>query len=67
MLGFGSDGNPGDHTIWLTDNRRTDILFFCLKKWIREENHRKKGIPFEEFRTYPAKLRYAFITIPAGK
>ena len=38
-----------------------------IEKWIREGDHRKKGIPFEEFRTYLAKIRYSFITIPAGK
>ena len=66
VLGFESYGNPGEHTIWHTKDRRTYILT-KLKKFIREGEHRKKGIPFEEFRTYPAKLRYEFITIPAGK
>ena len=65
-IGFGFDGNPGGNTIWITEDRRTDILT-KLKKWIREGEHRKKGIFFEEFRTYLAKLRYAFITIPDGK
>ena len=36
-------------------------------KSCREGEHRKKGISFEEFRTYLEKLRYAFITIPSGK
>ena len=66
MLGFEFYGNLGEHTIWITEDRRTDILT-KLKKWIREGEHRKKGIPFEEFRTYLAKLRYAFITTLAGK
>ena len=26
VLVFEFDGNPGDHTIWLTEDRRTDIL-----------------------------------------
>ena len=26
VLGFEFDGNPGEHTIWLTEDRRTDIL-----------------------------------------
>ena len=66
VLGFESDENPGEHTIWLTEDIRTDILT-KLKRCIREEQHRKKGIPFEKFRTYLAKLRYAFVTIPYGK
>ena len=35
VLGFEFDGNPGEHTIWLTEDRRTDIIT-KLKKWIRE-------------------------------
>ena len=66
VIGFEVDGNPREHTIWLTEYRCADILE-KLKKWIREGDHRKKGIPFEEFRTYLAKLRNAFISIPAGK
>ena len=34
VLGFEFDVIPGEHTIWLTENRRTDILT-KLKKWIR--------------------------------
>ena len=66
VMGFDFDGNPGEHTIWLTEDRHTNILE-RLKKWIREGEHRKKGIPFEEFRTYLPNLRNAFISIPAGK
>ena len=66
VLEFGFDGNPGEHTIWLTEDRRTNILK-RLKKLIREGEHGKKCIPFEEFRTYLAKLIYAFITIPSVK
>ena len=64
VLGFEFYGNPGEHTIWLTEYLRTNILK-KWKKWIREGEHRKKGIPFEEFLTYLVKLRYAFINIPA--
>ena len=63
VLGFEFDGNPGDHTIWLTEDRRTDILK-KLRRWVMEGERRKKGIPFEEFRTYLEKLRYVFISIP---
>ena len=52
--------------MWLTDDLRKDIIT-KLKKWIREGENRKNGIPFEEFCTYLAKLRYAFINIPDGK
>ena len=38
-----------------------------FKKWIREGEHLKKGIPFEEFWTYPYELINAFISVQAGK
>ena len=66
VLGFEFYGNPWEHTTWITEDLRTDILA-NLKKWIREVEHRKKDIRFEEFRTYVAKLRNSFIYIPAGK
>ena len=66
VLGFDFDDNPGDHTIWLTEDFRADILE-KLKKWIREGDHRKIGISFEEFWTYIAKLINDFIYIPYGK
>ena len=31
VLGFEFYGNPGEHTIWLTEDRRTDILNFFEK------------------------------------
>ena len=46
VLGFEFDGNPGEHTICLTEDVCNNILTE-LKKWIREGEHRKKGIPFE--------------------
>ena len=66
VLGFEFDGNPGEYNIWLTEDCCTDILT-KFKKWMREGQHRKKGIPFGEFLPYLEKLRYAFITIPAGE
>ena len=48
VLGFEFDGNPGEHTICLTEDHCTDILT-KLRKWIREGEHRKKGTPLEEF------------------
>ena len=65
ILGFNFDGNPGEHTIWLTKQRRDDILT-ALKKWVREGED-TKGIPLDEFRRYTSKLMKAFIYIPAGK
>ena len=46
VLVFECDENPGEHTIWLTEDRRTDILT-KLKNCIREGEYRKKGTPFE--------------------
>ena len=66
VMGCDFDGNPGEHTIWLTEDRHTNILEI-LKKWIREGYQRKRGIPFEEFWTYLPNMRNAFISIPAGK
>ena len=66
VLGFEFDGNPGEHTIWLTEDRRTDILT-KPKNWIREGEHRKRVSPLKNFEPIFAKLRYAFITIPDGK
>ena len=48
MQGFDFDGNPVDHTIWLTDDHCTDISE-KLKKLIWEGYHSKKGIPFKDF------------------
>ena len=35
VLVFEFDENPGEHTIWLTEDRRTDIIK-KLNNWIRE-------------------------------
>ena len=35
VLVFEFDGNPGDHTIWITEDRCTNILTKS-RKWIRE-------------------------------
>ena len=42
VLGFDFDGNPGEHTIWLTEDLRTNILEKS-KKWIREGEHKKRA------------------------
>ena len=41
VLGVGFYGNLGEHTIWLTEDRRTNILT-KLKKWIRKESIEKR-------------------------
>ena len=48
VLGVEFDGNPGEHTIWTNEDRRTDILT-KLKKWIREGEHRKRVSPLNNF------------------
>ena len=48
LLEFDFYSNPGEHTICLNCGHRTNILE-KLKKWIREGDHRKIGISFEEF------------------
>ena len=66
VLGFEFDVNPGENTICLTEDRRTDILTKS-KKWIREGEHRKKGIPFEESRTYLRKTEICVHYYPIWK
>ena len=51
IFGFEFYSNLGEHKLWITDDRYTNILSKS-KKWIWEGEHKKNGIPFEEFRTY---------------
>ena len=44
VLGFEFDGNPGEHTIWLTEDRRTDILT-KIEKVDQVRRAQKKGYP----------------------
>ena len=48
VLGFELDGNPGEHTIWLTEDRHKDIIT-KLKKWIREGDNGKRVSPLNNF------------------
>ena len=66
VLGFNFYRNTGGHTIWITEDLRTNISE-KLKKWISEGENRKKGTPFEEFKTYLCRTKNAFISIPYGK
>ena len=59
-------GNQGEHTIWLTEDRHTDIIT-KTKNWIREGEHGKKGISFEEFRTYLCKTEIYIHYYPIWK
>ena len=48
VLGCELDGNPGEDTICLTEERRTDILT-KLKNLIREGEHRKRVSHLKHF------------------
>ena len=66
VLGFNFDGNPREHNIWLTKQRRDNFLG-VHNKWIREGKDSAKGISADEFRRYTSKLSNAFISILAGE
>ena len=48
VMGFEVDRNPVEHTIWLTEDLRTDILT-TLKNWIRKGEHWKRVSPLKNF------------------
>ena len=48
VLGFEFDRNPGEHTIWLTEDRRTDILT-KLKSGLEKESTEKRVSPLNNF------------------
>jgi len=65
MVGFDSDGNPGQHTIWLTNiNDRQYHILNMIKTWIREGKNIEKGIPFDNLSKSIAQIQHAFLTIP---
>ena len=64
ILGFTFDGEH--KTLWLEEPKR-DALITILKGWIRSGEHQHHGVPFKEFESIVAKIRHAFIAIPAGK
>ena len=66
VLGFNFDGNPREHNIWLTKQRRGFFLG-VHNKWIREGKDSAKGISADEFRRYTSKLRNDFLSITVGK
>ncbi len=58
--------NGDNKTVWLEENKRTALLTI-LTSWIRSAKRRTAGIPFTQFRSVVAKIRHAFVTIPAGR
>ena len=48
VLGFECDENPGEHTIWLTEDRRTYILT-KLKSGLGKERTEKRVSPLKNF------------------
>ena len=52
--------------MWLEDGKR-NTLITILHTWLRASRDRRFGVPFVEFCSVIAKLRHAFITIPAGR
>ena len=64
ILGLTFDG--ANKTIWLESDKR-DILLTVLTGWLRAGRDKNCGIPFSEFQSIVAKVRHAFLTIPAGR
>jgi hypothetical protein len=64
VLGFTFDGD--DKTLWLEAPKR-DALLTILHQWLRASRASQAGIAFTEFESVVAKVRHAFIAIPAGK
>ena len=64
-LGFDFDGRPGKHTLVLA-KKKSDELLKQLKQWLRLTK-RGKVISWKEFQSGVAKMRNAFIAIPAGR
>ena len=64
ILGLTFDGV--DKTIWLEEEKR-DALLTVISGWLRAGKDKQFGIPFTDFQSVTAKIRHAFITIPAGR
>jgi hypothetical protein len=63
ILGLTFDGDS--KTLWLQEDKR-DALLTILSGWLRISRTKRIGIPFSEFQSVIAKIRHAFVTIPAG-
>jgi hypothetical protein len=64
ILGFDFDGKA--KTIWLKEAKRAYLLT-VLKGWIRSGQASAIGIQFKDFESVLAKIRHAFMAIPAGR
>jgi hypothetical protein len=65
ILGFTFNGDTGKKTIQLEKPKR-EFLLEALHRWIRTARTTGAPVPFLEFESVVAKLRHAFIAIPAG-
>ena len=63
ILGFNFDGIL--KTIWLEDAKRESLLTI-LGTWSRRASLRR-GTPWQEYLSVTAKIRHAFLSVPAGK
>ena len=63
ILGFDFDGDK--KTMILAVAKR-EFLLTILHKWIRGAKAGQSGIPFAEFESVIAKMRHAFMALPAG-
>ena len=63
ILGFEFDGI--NKTLWLEEAKRAHLLT-VFHGWIRSSKSGMMGIPFKEFESMIAKVRHAFMAIPAG-
>jgi hypothetical protein len=64
MLGFQFDGEA--KTMQLEEPKR-EFLLTVLHKWMRGANRKNGHVPFAEFESVIAKVRHAFMSIPAGQ
>jgi len=64
ILGFDFDGV--NKTIWLEEAKQAHLLT-VLNGWIPSSKSGVAGIPFKEFENVVAKIRHAFMAIPAGR
>ena len=65
ILGFTFGGKAGRKTLQL-EAPKQEFLLLTLHKWLRTAQQMGAPVPFDEFESIVAKLRHAFISIPAG-
>jgi hypothetical protein len=64
MLGFTFDGK--NKTMQLEEPKR-ELLLTILHKWLRGARRKSGQVAFLEFESVVAKVRHAFMSIPAGR